>query len=102
MLSKAPSYSTTTSSYSCKTRAVSRSENPGGGTYYWVGIMCPPLVEIELADLPKSGGGARAPRPPHLLRACTITCLINGHARLFIFCLNSYGTIPLLRQRKIN
>ena len=23
-------------------RAVARSENRGGGTYYWVGIMCPP------------------------------------------------------------
>ena len=28
-----------------------------GGTYYWVGIICPTLVEIGLTDLPKSGGG---------------------------------------------
>ena len=43
-------------------RAVAMSENLGG-TQYWVGIMCPPLVEIGLTDLPKTGGGGRTPPP---------------------------------------
>ena len=41
------------------TRAVAKSENPGGHVVLG-GDNVPPLVEIGLADLPKSGG-ARAP-----------------------------------------
>ena len=45
-------------------RAVARSENPGGHVVLG-GDNVPPLVEIGLADLPKSGG-ARAPLAPPL------------------------------------
>ena len=44
-------------------RAVARSEN-SGGMYYWVGIICPHLVEIGLTDLPKSGEAHAPPAPP--------------------------------------
>ena len=39
----------------------------------------PPLVEIGLTDLPKSGGHM-PPRPPRLRRACEVS--IEEHARL--------------------
>ena len=39
-----------------------------GGTYYCVGIMCPP-VEIGLNDLPKTGGRPSAPPAPLLATA---------------------------------
>ena len=32
-----------------------------GCQYYLVGIICPPLVEIGLTDLPKSGGAMANP-----------------------------------------
>ena len=44
-------------------RAVARSENPGGHVVLG-GDNVPPLVEIGLADLPKSGGGTGPPGPP--------------------------------------
>ena len=46
------------------TRAVGRSENPGVPVLFG-GHNLPPLVEIGLTDLPKSGdaGGAREDRP---------------------------------------
>ena len=50
-------------------RAVARSENPG-----WHALLggdnVPPLVEIGLTDLSKSGGHV-PPRPPRLRQACT-------------------------------
>ena len=46
-------------------RAVAGSENPGGHVVLG-GDNMPSLVEIGLADLPKSGGGARAPPAPPL------------------------------------
>ena len=46
-------------------RAVARSENLGGARNTRWG-ECAPLVEIGLTDLPKSGGGARAPPAPPL------------------------------------
>ena len=53
--------------FSCSRRAVG-SKNPGGGTRSnVVGIICP-LVELGLADLPKSGrewGGKKCPPAPH-------------------------------------
>ena len=48
-----------------QSRAVARSENPGGHVVLG-GDNVPPLVEIGLDDLPKSGGA----RAPHLRRAC--------------------------------
>ena len=45
-------------------RAVARSENPGWHVLLG-GDNVPPLVEIGLTDLPKSGG-ARAPSAPPL------------------------------------
>ena len=45
-------------------RAVARSENPGGGHVVLGGDNVPPLVEIGLADLPKSGGARDPPAPP--------------------------------------
>ena len=47
-------------------RAVARSENPWGHVVLG-GDNVPPLVEIGLTDLPKSGGGARAPPAPPLV-----------------------------------
>ena len=44
-------------------RAVARSENPGG-LVVLVGDNVPPLVEIGLADLIKSGGARAPPAPP--------------------------------------
>ena len=44
-------------------RAVTRSENPGWHVILG-GDNVPPLVEIGLTDLPKSGGGAHAPSAP--------------------------------------
>ena len=41
--------------YSEGHRAVARSENPGGGHVILGGDNVPPLVEIGLTDLPKSG-----------------------------------------------
>ena len=46
-------------------RAVARSENPGGHIVL-DGDNVPPLVEIGLPDLSKSGGGVRAPPAPPL------------------------------------
>ena len=37
-------------------RAIGRPENPGGACSNMMGIICPPLVEIGLTDLSKSGG----------------------------------------------
>ena len=53
-------------------RAVARSENPGGHVVLGGNNVPPPLVEIGLADLPKSvwGGGTAPPRPPRMRRAC--------------------------------
>ena len=48
-----------------KFRAVARYENPGGHIILG-GDNVAPLVEIGLTDLPKSGGGARAPPAPPL------------------------------------
>ena len=44
-------------------RAIARSENPGGHVVLG-GDNVPPLVEIGLADLPKSGGARAPPAPP--------------------------------------
>ena len=44
-------------------RAVARSENLGGRVILG-GENVPPLVEIELTDLPKSGGARAPPAPP--------------------------------------
>ena len=44
-------------------RAVGRSENPGVPLLFG-GHNLPPLVEIELTDLPKSGGAIVPPAPP--------------------------------------
>ena len=44
-------------------RAVARSENPGGHVVLG-GDNVPSLVEIGLADLPKSGGARSPPAPP--------------------------------------
>ena len=52
----------------CQSRAVTRSENLGGHIVLG-GDNVPPLVEIGLTDLPKSGGHV-PPRPPRLRRAC--------------------------------
>ena len=41
-----------------------------GGTYYWVGIICP-LVEIGFTDLLKSGGHMPPPSP-RMRRACKV------------------------------
>ena len=49
-------------------RAVARSENLGGHIVLG-GDNVPPLVEIGLTDLPKSGGARAPPRPPRLRRA---------------------------------
>ena len=45
------------------TRAVARSENPGGHIVLG-GDNVPPLVEIGLTDLSKSGGAQAPPAPP--------------------------------------
>ena len=44
-------------------RAVGRSENPGVPVVF-SGHNLPPLVEIGLTDLPKSGGTMAPPAPP--------------------------------------
>ena len=46
-----------------KYRAVARSENLGGHVILG-GENVPPLVEIGLTDLPKSGGARAPPAPP--------------------------------------
>ena len=57
-------------------RAVARSENPGGGGHVVLGgDNVPPLVEIGLTDLPKSGGGAQAPPAPPLATGLRLECL---------------------------
>ena len=43
-------------------RAVARSENPGG-LVVMGGDNVPPLVEIRLTDLPKTGGALAFPAP---------------------------------------
>ena len=52
-------------------RAVARSENLGGHVILG-GENVPPLVEIGLTDLPKSGGGARAPPAPPLAKGLVL------------------------------
>ena len=44
-------------------RAVGRSENPGVPVLFGDHNL-PPLVEIGLTDLPKSGGAMATPEPP--------------------------------------
>ena len=44
-------------------RAVGRSENPGVPVLFG-GQNLPPLVEIGLIDLPKTGGAMAPPAPP--------------------------------------
>ena len=58
------------------TTFVGRSENPGVPVLFG-GHSLPPLVEIGLTDLPKSGG-AMAPRHPQERQACTL--------RIDVFC----------------
>ena len=48
--------------FSIPCRAVARSENLGGHIVLG-GDNVPPLVEIGLTDLPKSGGGPGPPPP---------------------------------------
>ena len=47
----------------CDYRAVGRSENPGVPVLFG-GNNLPPVVEIGLNDLPKSGGASGTPRAP--------------------------------------
>ena len=56
-------------------RAVARSENLGGHIVLG-GDNVPPLVEIGLTDLPKSGG-ARAPPASHLAACLQIILLLD-------------------------
>ena len=49
--------------YICHNRAVGRSDNPGVPVLFG-GHNRPPLVEIGLTDLPKSGGAMALPAPP--------------------------------------
>ena len=49
--------------YGCKPRAVARSANSEGQVVLG-GDNVPPLVEIGLTDLPKTGGGTCPPGPP--------------------------------------
>ena len=51
-------------------RAVARSENLGGHIVLG-GDNVPPLVEIGLTDLPKSGGARAPPAPPLATGLCT-------------------------------
>ena len=51
-----------------KCRAVARSVNPGGLVVLG-GDNVPPLVEIGLTDLPKTGGAKAPPAPPPLATA---------------------------------
>ena len=44
-------------------RAVGRSENPGVPVLF-VGHNLPPMIEIGLTDLPKSGGARAPPATP--------------------------------------
>ena len=48
------------------------SENLGGRAVLG-GDNVPPLVEIGLTDLPKTGGGVRPPCPPRLRHACSVS-----------------------------
>ena len=53
-------------------RHATRVKNPGGGGHIVMGgdNVPPPMVEIGLTDLSKSGGGGHVPpRPPTLLHA---------------------------------
>ena len=54
-------------------RAVARSENLGGHVALG-GDNVPPLVEIGLTDLPKTGGGAHAPPAPPLATGLSSVC----------------------------
>ena len=45
-------------------RAVARSENPGGHIVLGGDNVPPPLVEIGLTDLTKSGGARAPPASP--------------------------------------
>ena len=63
-------------------RAVARSENLGGHIVLG-GDNVPPLVEIGLTDLPKSGG-ARAPPAPPL--ATGLYYEISGPDICFLIC----------------
>ena len=61
-------------------RAVARSENPGGGLVVMGGEnVSPPLVEIGLTDLPKNGGGAKAPPVPCMQQPCLMSTTRNTH-----------------------
>ena len=56
-------------------RAVGRSENLGVPVVMW-GHNLPPLVEIGLTDVPKSGGAMASPAPPGTtgLHGCYTEC----------------------------
>ena len=58
-------------------RAVARSENPGGHVVLGGDNVPPPLVEIGLTDLPKSGG------------TCPQVCPAQETERLFLFNLSN-------------
>ena len=60
-------------------RAVARSENPGGHIVLG-GDSVPPLVEIGLTDLSKSGGAQAPPAPP----LATGLPRITGPIRAFV------------------
>ena len=62
------------------TRAVAMSENLWGHIVLGEDNV-PPLVEIGLFYLPKSGG-ARAPRPPRLLHACSVNSFSGNYSFL--------------------
>ena len=58
-------------------RAVARSENPGG-LIVLGGENLPPLVEIGLTDLPKTGGGGLSPPSPPLATALHMNNVNKG------------------------
>ena len=72
------------SSISKVCRAVAKSENPGGHVVLG-GDNVPPLVEIGLADLPKSGGARAPPAPPLATGLLNLTLLQCSETKKTVF-----------------
>ena len=67
-------------------RAVGRPENPRMPLIFGGHNLPPPLVEIGLTDLPKSGGAMTPPAPPETTPLYQVTINVQPELQLRSVC----------------
>ena len=77
-------------------RAAGRPENPEVPVLFG-GHNLPPLVEIGLTDLPKSGGAMAPLAPPGTTGLCSYVCMFNRKGGKNVWFLNPSRSEKMLR-----